>query len=302
MMRIPNYVKFSLLLFFVMGIGSCEDEEISWNVGNAPAMLVVEGSFTSEMKQHRITLSKTADYFINKQTPRVTGAEVSITDGITTFEFEEKPGEQGVYESRQEVSGRAGHSYTLNIYLDEPINNETHYQARETMIKGIDLESMEAFLYENPFYEGGLPMDSVFLLTYIYGPEPKATDNFYMVNLYRNGKLLRDTIDEREIYSDKEQLDGEYVNSLFFSESFRPGDTASVKISTVSKSYQQFVESIQNIANQSGNPFDLSGPPANAIGNIEGGEAMGYFRVSYVSRARAVVEDERAINKNEEHK
>ncbi|MGM0532492.1 MAG: DUF4249 family protein [Bacteroidota bacterium] len=292
MLRILNYIKYSLLFLFAMGMGSCEDEEISWDVENVPEMLVVEGSFTSEMKKHRITLSKTADYFINQQTPRITGADVSITvaDDHTTVEFEEKPDEKGVYETRREVAGRAGHSYTLNIHLDEPINNKTHYQASETMEQGIDLEGMEAFLYENPYYKEGFPMDSVFLLTYLYGHKPRDTDNLYMVNLYRNGKALRDTIDNSVIYSDTEIME---ENGLMFFEIFEPEDTASLKISTVSRSYQQFVEGINNIADQSGNPFDLSGPPANAIGNIEGGEALGYFRVSYVSRAQALVVDRR---------
>ena len=300
MMGIKKYILPGFLIAFALGIISCADEEIAWEVEESPSLLVVEGSFTSEKKKHQIILSKTADYFIKHRTPRISGAEVTVTDGSKTYKFDELEEKNGVYESIRQVAGRAGHTYTLNIHLQNPINKKTHYQANEKMIKGIDLESMEALLFRNPFYEEGFPTDSLILYTTFYGHEPENIDNLYMVDLYKNGELLQDTVDEKEIYSDSEQLNnGAYINDLIFIEDFEPGDTAAIKISTVTKSYQQFIDGILNIANQSGNPFDLSGPPANTIGNIEGGEALGYFRVSYVSREEAIVLDERGEKEND---
>ena len=292
-----KYILPAILILITLIIISCADEEIAWEVEETTEMLVVEGSFTSEKKKQRITLSKTADYFLNERTPRLSGAEVSVTDGSNTYNFEELEEKKGVYESVRKVAGRAGHTYTLNIHLQEPVNNKTHYQASEQMIEGMDLESMEALLYRNPFYQEEFSTDSLVLFVALYGHDPGNIDNLYMVDLYRNGKLLQDTVDEKEIFSDSEQLDNDgYIHNFTFFEGFQPGDTVAVRISTVSKSYQQFIEGILNIANQSGNPFDLSGPPANAIGNIEGGEALGYFRVSYVSWAQSIVVDDRKEN------
>ena len=292
-----KYILTAILILITLIIISCADEEIAWEVEETTEMLVVEGSFTSEKKKQRITLSKTADYFLNERTPRLSGAEVSVTDGSNTYNFEELEEKKGVYESVRKVAGRAGHTYTLNIHLQEPVNNKTHYQASEQMIEGMDLESMEALLYRNPFYQEEFSTDSLVLFVALYGHDPGNIDNLYMVDLYRNGELLQDTVDEKEIFSDSEQLDNDgYIHNFTFFEGFQPGDTVAVRISTVSKSYQQFIEGILNIANQSGNPFDLSGPPANAIGNIEGGEALGYFRVSYVSWAQSIVVDDRKEN------
>ena len=289
-----KYILYGFPVIFALGFISCADDEIDWDVEESPELLVVEGSFTNIKKRHRITLSRSADYFTNQETDRVSRADVTISVGSTTYEFEELEDKKGVYESVRKVAGRAGHSYTLNIHLQEPINNKTHYQATEQMIEGIDLESMEALLYRNPFYQEGFPTDSLVLFVALYGNVPGNIDNLYMVDLYRNGELMQDTVDEKEIYSDGEQLDDDkYIHNLTFLEVFQPGDTAAIKISTVTKSYQQFIEGIQNIADQSGNPFDLSGPPANAVGNIEGGEALGYFRVSYVSWAQSIVVDGR---------
>jgi hypothetical protein len=297
MVEMKKYILPAILIVITLIIISCADEEIAWEVEETTEMLVVEGSFTSEKKKHRITLSKTADYFLNERTPRLSGAEVSVTDGSNTYNFQELEEKKGVYESVRKVAGRAGHTYTLNIHLQEPVNNKTHYQASEQMIEGMDLESMEALLYRNPFYQEEFPTDSLVLFVALYGHDPGNIDNLYMVDLYRNGELLQDTVDEKEIFSDSEQLDNDgYIHNFTFFEGFQPGDTVAVRISTVSKSYQQFIEGILNIANQSGNPFDLSGPPANAIGNIEGGEALGYFRVSYVSWAQSIVVDDRREN------
>ena len=297
MVERKKYILTAILILITLIIISCADEEIAWEVEETTEMLVVEGSFTSEKKKQRITLSKTADYFLNERTPRLSGAEVSVTDGSNTYNFEELEEKKGVYESVRKVAGRAGHTYTLNIHLQEPVNNKTHYQASEQMIEGMDLESMEALLYRNPFYQEEFSTDSLVLFVALYGHDPGNIDNLYMVDLYRNGELLQDTVDEKEIFSDSEQLDNDgYIHNFTFFEGFQPGDTVAVRISTVSKSYQQFIEGILNIANQSGNPFDLSGPPANAIGNIEGGEALGYFRVSYVSWAQSIVVDDRKEN------
>jgi hypothetical protein len=37
----------------------------------------------------------------------------------------------------------------------------------------------------------------------------------------------------------------------------------------------------------------MTGPPANAIGNIQGGDALGYFRVSFVSSSSTIIRDMR---------
>ena len=79
---------------------------------------------------------------------------------------------------------------------------------------------------------------------------------------------------------------------MFF-EDVNPEDSVGLEISTVTEEYNQFVTGISNIANQSGNPFDMSGPPANAVGNIQGGDAVGYFRVSAASKKSAKIIDMR---------
>lgn len=267
----------------------CEDEQIKWNTEDVPQMLVVEGSLSSEYQRHQVRLTTSAGYFSNQSTPGLSGASVNLISSRDTFAYEESPNQDGVYLSSEPFAGQPGQSYTLDIRLQEPINQRSHYQASETMIPGMVLDTIEATLYENPLYVEDSPMDSLILYITAYGEEPKNIQNYYMVNLYRNQQALMDTIDEVEIYSDQEELEGRRVNHLFFFEDFQPGDTVGLKLYTISKAYRKYLDGIDNIVNQSGNPFDLSGPPANATGNIEGAQALGYFRVSQVTHARTVV-------------
>jgi hypothetical protein len=268
----------------------CEDEQIPWETEDAPTQLVVEGLLTNETKQHRITLSRTADYFSNEPTPRVSGARVTVSSRADTIRFTEQPDQPGVYLS-PETAGEVGKTYTLNIHLDQPVNEKTHYQATEKMIRGLVLDTLQAFIYENPLYVEESPMDSLLLYITLFGPEPKEINNYYAVRLFKNGQAIHDTIDEVDIYSDAEEFEGDYVNNLFFFAEFLPDDTLGIEVSTVSDDFRRYMNGLQNIVNQSGNPFDLSGPPANATGNIEGG--LGYFRVSFLTRAQTVVEDQR---------
>lgn len=274
-------------LFMVTG---CEDEPIPWEAEDAPTQLVVEGLLTNEKKQHRIILSRTADYFSNEPTPRVSNARVTVSSRTDTIRFAELEDQPGVYISH-ETAGKVGRTYTLDIRLNQPLNQKYHFQASESMIRGLILDTLQAFIYENPLYVEGAPNDSLLLYTTLFGPEPKEINNYYAVRLFRNGESVQDTIDEVEIYSDTEEFEGDYVNNLLFFTNFQPGDTLGMEVSTVSRNYRRYINGLQNIVNQSGNPFDLSGPPANATGNIDG--ALGYFRVSSVTRAQTIVEDQR---------
>ena len=281
-----------LILLIIFISAGCEDEQINWQTESTPEMLVVEGSLTNELKHHKVILTKTADYFLNEKTPRVSGARVRVISSADTISYREDPEKSGIYLTEDAVAGQTGRTYTLDIRLQDPIHGQTHYQASEAMIRGMVLDTIHAAMYENPLYVEQSPMDSMILYLSAYGEEPKDIRNYYAVDLFRNGESIRDTIDEVDIYSDTEELEGRYVNHFFFFESFEPGDTVALELSTVSKSFRNYLEGIKEIANQSGNPFNLSGPPANARGNIQGDHAMGYFRVSHVTRAQTIVQRE----------
>lgn len=280
-----KYILYTLLAIIIFT--SCE-KEVDWKTEEMPVMLVVDGSFTNEFKKHQVKLSLSADYFYNKPAPVVSGAVVTISDGTNIIPFTENPVGSGIYETIDPVAGIAGKTYTLDINLDEPVNGISHYYAMADLIKGIDIDSLSAYIYKNPIYMEGSGMDSLITVILVFGQEPGDIKNYYQMNLYNNNVLINDTIDEVSVVDDKEGMNGEPVSSFFFFQQFNEEDTVRFELVSVERKYYDFITGIKNLAGQSFDPFNMSGPPANAVGNIEGAMAIGFFKTGYVSRASAI--------------
>ncbi len=264
-------------------------KEISWNVDEIPQRLVVEGSITSELKIHTVTLKKSASYFSNAGADVVSNAMVTVTDGTNIFYFEEDPTGSGIYKTTEEVKGDTGKLYTLHIDINEPLNNETHFSASSLLKRTIRTDSMTSVLFESPFpsFNG----DSIMIVNTIFGHEYEPEGDFYMLSLYRNGTLLNDTIDEYITFYDRNSgMDGENIFPFAFLENFITGDTVEIEIRSISNAYYDFIEGVKMISRGS-DPFGFSGPPANPEGNIEGGNALGFFTASAVSRVKAILRD-----------
>jgi hypothetical protein len=280
--------KYGLFALIITVITGCEpEEEISWKVDEIPQRLVVEGSITSEFKIHTVTLKKSANYFSNTAAEVVSDASVTITDGINIFYLEENPPGSGIYKTTEEVKGDTGRFYILDIHTNEPLNNETHFSASSLLKRTIRTDSMTSMLFDSPFqFING---DSVILVNTIFGHEYEPEGDYYMLSLYRNGTLLNDTIDEYITFYDRNSgMDGKDILPFAFLENYIAGDTVEIEIRSISKTYYDFIEGVKMISRGT-DPFGFSGPPANPAGNIEGGNALGFFNASAVTRARSQV-------------
>lgn len=289
-----RYTWIIFLSLLIISLVSCI-EEVQWDTEGFKELLVVEGAFTDEYKKHKITLTKTADYFSGEKTPPVKGASVKIKSDHGDISFVESAKEPGMYETEDSVTGYPGVEYTLEINLDEPINNETHYTATEEMKARVDLDSIRPVIYDNPVHVEGHPgMDSLLLNISLYWETPPVGNNYYRVQIYPKDSLQNNTIDDFFIFRGGEDIDNTTISNLYFFMNFQPGDTIVFENSSISDGYRTFIDGLQKITNQEDDQFfDMSGPPANAVGNIEGAEALGYFRVSSVTRKSAVVRDGR---------
>jgi hypothetical protein len=271
-------------------------EPIEWEEHTLPEMLVVEGSFTNELKYHEIHLSLSAPYFSNEETPRVSNATVSLTDGTSVVDFVENPNSKGSYRTVVPVAGRTGLTYTLNIGLQEAVNGTNSYSATGELVLGTEIDSIDALIVENPFYiEEFDGDDSTVTLMIVYGQEPPETENYYQITLFDNYNPLNDTIDETSILYDQEGYDGVAVVTFFFTQQFQENDTVQLRLESVGPGFSEFVKGIQNVANQSFDPFSLSGPPANAFSNIMGAnglKAIGFYKFAFVSQASTLVRRE----------
>ena len=274
---------YTLSVVFI-SLSACNDsyQEIEWGLDEQQPRLVVEGGITNSRTHHKIRLTESDSYFSNKAAKKVSNATVIVSDGENSYTFQEDSVVKGTYASEIKFAGVVGKTYTLNIELESPVNGESSYSASSTMNEGIEINNSFSYIYENPVEDFG-EEDSTVLFVYVFGQEPPEPGDYYAVNLYKNSKLLNDTVDEQTVlYDDISGINGEYNMSFIFFEQFLETDKVTVEIKSVDKGYYEFIEGVQQVA-EGYDPLGFSGPPANPVGNIEGGGAFGYFLASYVS-------------------
>jgi hypothetical protein len=276
------------LLFFIpllISILSCT-ERINVELGESYTRLVIDGSLSTDTGYCTINLTHTADYFYNAPIPRVTNANVTLSNGDTTIQLHEtEPGKSGIYKSDTSFHGKIGTTYTVNVDLAQPIGGGSNYTGISLLPGVTHLDSTAAVLHEDWGPEGVWEVK-------VYAQEPANEVNYYMFNLYRNGKLWSDTI-TKVVVSDDSFISGSYINGLgtFYInnqnawETLYPGDIITLKMSGITKEYYNYVNEVKSAGFNI--PFFV-GPPANVVGNISNG-GVGFFAAYSNSYASAVV-------------
>jgi hypothetical protein len=278
-MRLKNLSIFAVL---VLTVFSCT-ERIDIDPGEGFTRLVVEGSISTDKKNHSVILSTTAGYFSNLPIPRVTGATVSISDGSTVYKLTESS--PGIYQTSPGIYGIAGHMYTLRIKLSSPIGGYSEYSGTSKIFPPAVLDSIQ--LKFNPSWaEKGIWEVKGFFLD-------SPGSDFYRFLMFKNGKAITDTLNDWYV-TDDQFFNGKYLLGTTLAwlqqgkadESLKTGDTITAEVHVIEKEFADFIRSARS--NLSGSNPVFSGPPANVKGNINNG-AIGFFAAYSVSRARIVV-------------
>jgi hypothetical protein len=272
---------------------SCSDmeEEITWNTKNIPAKAVVEGYLTTDTCYQKIRLTQTADYFLNEPTPRISGAQVSVTDGSKTYLFEEADTAPGDYYSTVQFAGIPGAAYTLNVELANPIDGTASLSASDKMIQGFNIDSMKVYIYKNPYAAyntGDEEVDSTITVFYMNGSQPKDIVNYYTVQIYKSGVPIYKDISEIELMSDEYSEDPEETELFYFyMGNFTVNDTMTIELTSITKEYYEYIRTIQELSTPP-DVLGFSGPPADAVGNVNGGSQLGFFSTGQKTRFTAV--------------
>jgi hypothetical protein len=274
-----------LVTILLLSAAACT-EKIDVKLDESYTRLVVDGFIGSDTAAYAISLTKTTDYFYNEPAPRVTNAEVTLTDGVHTFVLaESEPGTSGIYLTDSAFHGIPGQDYTVNIRLAEEIAGTRDYTTACKMNSVTRLDSIQAVFQPDWGPEGIWEIR-------VFAQEPGDEKNFYLFQLYRNGTLLTDSITKYmitdDIYFNGNYITGAtamYLNNEDTNQSIRPGDFITVKMSGITKEYYDFIFQVQmagfNI------PF-FSAPPANVESNISN-DGVGFFAAYSSSYASAIV-------------
>ena len=268
-------------LLFMIG---CGEEEIELNLKSAQTRLVVDGIITTDTMAHCVKLNLSGDYFYNKALPTVSGAVVTLSDGVETIVLTESPNAPGCYFTPVDYFGKENHLYKLEV---SGVNGPGIYSN--------DVFTAESYL--NPI----VPVDYVSVeymsmwklwKVLLYTQDPEDYTNFYLFKVFRNGKLITDKYSKMSVVEDK-FFDGNYADGVWIAaldaeeetENLLPGDTISVETYMIDKAYHDFVFAAQ-IETTMKNPI-FSGPPANVPGNISNG-ALGIFAACSIYRSSVI--------------
>lgn len=272
-LKLANPHKFFILLILVtlsQFLTSCS-EEVDLKLDDGFIRLVVDAQLSTDTTKHLVTLRTTSSYFIQQNPPVVSGAKVSISDGISVVSLQEIPAGSGNYYTDSTYYGVIGKNYTLTIE-DVDVNDDgkmEKYFATDRIYPSWQLDSAVAVFKERKDGTKGYEVLG-------YGKEPSGRSDCYMWQYYINGKLMSDTLYKTALTDDR-FFDGIYLPgvSIFNFIEGKPGDTLTIETQAVSRSYYEFIFALFTESFYGGG--GLLGPPANVPSNLNQ-SALGYFK------------------------
>jgi hypothetical protein len=243
--------------------------------------LIVEGSITTDTMPHRVLLTWSTDFFSNDSAQRVSGANVSITDGVKSFKLTE--GIPGVYLTEPSVYGENDKTYSLNITLTDG----RKFSASDKITSLPDVDSIT--VRDTSLYMGPDKGDVSGYAILYYGIEKPTPGDFYLWNLYINDTIFNKYY-WNSTFTDDKFVNGSYIHDfmIYFVENKDvKTDTNSITLETlsISKNYYNFLVDSNQETVWRGSPWDA--PPANISTNITDG--AGFFKASAVKRNKVTL-------------
>lgn len=257
-------------------------EIIDIEVDSTYVRCVIYGEITTDTLAHRVTVSRSGEYFANMPAQGISGAEVTITDGELVFPLTEDPLQPGTYYTDPGVYGVPGRTYTLNVrnvnLLGDGVMHS--YQASSHMLP---IAAADSIAVEYRFLWQGWVVKA-------YATDPAQTRDFYMFHVFINGEIHSDTLRTLTVTNDllfngnsTNGIEIYYIRGL---ESLTPGDSVTAYFCGITEDYYMFIVEAQTAARRSTPMF--SGPPANPRTNLSN-DAIGFFTAYSISKASTIV-------------
>lgn len=280
----PNRRNYLILLCSLLVFWGCEDV-IDLDLPDSPPLIVVNGRITDN-DSVGVTLSTTAPYFSQQQTPRIANATVIlIEDGIEIGQLQSDS--SGYY--RLAYRGIPGRSYKIRVEI--PANNSLIeggvWESLPEVLRPVaEIDSIfsEYLEDEPPFEDGWYPF---FMFT-----DRADQEDFYRLREWRNDTIM-DGPAQITTYQDQFWNGRSFNNidlpAVRFTGGPKPqGTRYKIEQSSISRRYFDYLNLLVSQTAQVGSTFDP--PPAPLIGNIRcisdpDRVSLGYFNVSSISTA-----------------
>ena len=263
------YKKYLILLLPYFLFVSCETKTewpIQYENNNT---LIVDGLITNEVKAHEIRLSRTVAS-LNAQEAMVSGAQVTIFNGIATETLQEDVNQPGVYVTNPLFSAAIDRHYTLSIAIDDAVYVAEANVIRATPFKDLTYEYVEsqqmfridwisdAFAGETAMYVIDLDWSAVPGFDILDESETKARVISYTFN----------SVDVSQVFAPNKE-------ALFFPE----GTIITERKYSLTPEYAQFLRALVSETEWRGGYFDVAS--SNVPTNVSG-DARGFFAASTV--------------------
>jgi hypothetical protein len=262
-----NGIKYAAVIIIGLGILtlSCE-KVIKIDLNNVQRRLVLEGVISSQPGQSQFTLSKTGDFYQPSTFPKVSGAEVIVSDifgNIDTL----RESQPGIYIA-DSLRGVIGRTYFANVTVEG-----VTYTASSRMPNPILIDSMRTEYQPGGGF--GPDADKGYRLS-VYFIDHPGVDDFCRIRIVKNDSLLPDYF----LYDDKFS-DGNYIEYNDFGRVFSYGDTIKAEILSMDKPVYDYFKTLTDVvASQNGEEMRLA--PANPNSNWSN-NALGYFGAFSIS-------------------
>ncbi len=289
-MRFFNIYGISVII--VLGMSSCLDVvEVSLDEG-VPQLHV--DAFLTDIHNPEVVLSLTQEYFDASETNFVSDAQVTLSDGDTTYTL---VFEDNAYRYDTPLVGEVGTTYTLNIEYDGNVYEATSITQPVTPLMD------DSLTYE--FEEGAFGFEGGFLAE-VRAYDIEGREDYYWIRHFRNDTLILDP--EALILAKDAAFGGEGTDgALFippirqavndFTRLYSPGENLKVEIWSIEENTWQYLNEVLEQSSIGGALAIISPPTYNLRTNITrvsgDGEfpALGMFSVSKVSRNEVTFED-----------
>jgi len=274
--------NFIVLILIAIIFSSCETT-VMLDLDQTESKIVIEGQVTNQPGYQYVRVTRSAGFYDDGSTPRVTNAIVSVKDDLgNNFLFSHNPGGRedstGYYLPNQSFVGEVGHTYILTVVIDGEI-----YTAQDEIfgVGGIDSLSYRVNEHEKEF-----PKDSTkYYEVLLFAKEPQDEVNYYLFKFFRNDTLT--VYYDTDIYFSDDKILGEGINGLGSPVFYAPNDVARVEMYSISNAGYTYYFDLSNLLNSDGGLF--SQPPSNSRNNLSNG-ALGFFQASAVDIKTIVVE------------
>lgn len=225
-------------------------------------MVVVDGTITTEKKEHEIKLSHSMSFTDTVQR-MITGATVTISTSDTIISLSEKT--NGIYVTSFNFAGMRDKSYRLDISLPDGRSYHATCFLYPAMIVDDVVAQPTASGYD----------------IYMKAHGKKGNGAACLINIYVNDSLVTNKLVDKIVLTK-----GAFSEKIFYlPQSQLTKDTSWIAIEMYSTPYQmyQYISDIKNETVWSIEPFRQS--PANVRTNISQG-GLGFFLASEVTISR----------------